>query len=91
MPARREISAREIGAPVRIASSTVRSFRSFSSGGIAATRAMVEDELYSFRRIERDVFAETLTSRPERCRVASVKLTNWSREASFDAAPEEVR
>ena len=48
IPARREISAREIGAPERIASSTVRSFRSFSSGGIAALRAIVVSELYSF-------------------------------------------
>ena len=38
IPARREISAREIGAPERIASSTVRSFRSLRSGGIAALR-----------------------------------------------------
>jgi hypothetical protein len=35
MPARREISAREIGAPLRIASSTVRSLRSFRSGAVA--------------------------------------------------------
>ena len=35
IPARREISAREIGAPARIVSSTVRSFRSFRSGGSA--------------------------------------------------------
>jgi hypothetical protein len=34
-PARREISAREIGAPARIASSTVRSFMCFSSGAVA--------------------------------------------------------
>ena len=45
IPARREISAREIGAPERIASSTVRSFRSFRSGGIAALRAIVEVNL----------------------------------------------
>jgi hypothetical protein len=45
MPARREISAREIGAPARIASSTVRSFRSFSNGGIAATRGMRKQTL----------------------------------------------
>ena len=32
---RREISAREIGASLRIVSSTVRSFRSRSSGGVA--------------------------------------------------------
>ena len=35
MPARRAISAREIGAPSRIASSTVRSFSRLSSGGVA--------------------------------------------------------
>jgi hypothetical protein len=35
IPARREISAREIGAPSRIVSSTVRSFMCLSSGGIA--------------------------------------------------------
>ncbi len=35
MPARREISAREIGAPSRIDCSTVRAFISFRSGGIA--------------------------------------------------------
>ena len=41
MPARREISAREIGAPARIVSSTVRSFRCLSSGGIGrACRAI---------------------------------------------------
>ena len=34
-PTRREISAREIGAPARIASRTVRSLRSFSSGAVA--------------------------------------------------------
>ena len=45
IPARREISAREIGAPERIASSTVRSFRSLRSGGIAALRAIVEVNL----------------------------------------------
>ena len=45
IPARREISAREIGAPERIASSTVRSFRSLRSGGIAALRAIVEANL----------------------------------------------
>ena len=40
MPARREISAREMGAPERIASRTVRSFRCLRSGGRAgaATR-----------------------------------------------------
>ena len=36
IPARREISAREIGAELRIVSRTVRSFRCFRSGGIAA-------------------------------------------------------
>src|SRR3954447_18439775 len=35
MPERREISAREIGAPARIASSTVRSFGARRSGGVA--------------------------------------------------------
>jgi len=35
IPARREISAREIGAAARIVSSTVRSFRCFRSGGVA--------------------------------------------------------
>ena len=35
MPARRAISAREIGAPLRIVSRTVSSFRRFSSGGVA--------------------------------------------------------
>jgi hypothetical protein len=35
IPARREISAREIGAPSRIVCSTVRAFSSFRSGGIA--------------------------------------------------------
>src|SRR3954454_8572542 len=35
MPERREISAREIGAPARIASSTVRSFSARRSGGVA--------------------------------------------------------
>ena len=35
MPARREISAREIGAPARIVSSTVRSFRCLRRGGVA--------------------------------------------------------
>ena len=35
MPARRAISAREIGAPSRIASSTVRSLSRLSSGGVA--------------------------------------------------------
>jgi hypothetical protein len=38
MPTRREISAREIGAPSRIASSTVRSFRFLSNGGSAPLR-----------------------------------------------------
>ena len=41
MPARREISAREIGAPARIASSTVRSFRCLSSGGVARLGVVV--------------------------------------------------
>ena len=35
MPVRRAISAREIGAPPRIASSTARSFSCFRSGGVA--------------------------------------------------------
>jgi hypothetical protein len=35
MPARREISAREIGALARIVSSTVSSFRRLSRGGVA--------------------------------------------------------
>ena len=39
-PSRRAISAREIGAPPRIASSTARSFRCLSSGGVA--RVVIE-------------------------------------------------
>jgi hypothetical protein len=35
MPERREISAREIGAPSRIASNTVRSFSARRRGGVA--------------------------------------------------------
>ena len=38
IPTRREISAREIGAPARMASSTVRSLRSRSSVGVAGAR-----------------------------------------------------
>ena len=41
MPARREISAREMGAPARIASSTVRSFRCLRSGGSAGADTRV--------------------------------------------------
>jgi hypothetical protein len=35
MPARREISAREIGAAARICSSNARSFKCFSKRGVA--------------------------------------------------------
>jgi hypothetical protein len=41
MPERREISAREIGAPSRIASSTVRSFKARSNGGVARRVAAI--------------------------------------------------
>jgi hypothetical protein len=45
IPARRAISAREIGAPVRIDSRTVYSFRRFRSGGVAI-QAIVVKKLY---------------------------------------------
>ena len=43
IPARRAISAREIGAPLRIVSSTVSSFRRFSSGGVAMPAIVVKN------------------------------------------------
>jgi hypothetical protein len=49
MPTRLEISARETGAPSRIASSTVRSFRSFRSGGVA--RRGADDFVISSRTL----------------------------------------
>src|SRR5688572_4122602 len=75
MPARREISAREIGAPERIVSSTVRSFRSFSSGGIAAILAILEENLTRIPSLQQ-LLGRNLTSQPARCRVSAVIFTN---------------
>ena len=77
MPARREISAREIGAPSRIVSSTVRSFRSFSSGGIARRWHRVRHLVKNLTRICRTIRANLTSSWPE-FRVAFGKLTNLS-------------
>ena len=51
MPACREISAREIGAALRIVSSTVRSFRCLRSGGIAARGGVTSATLTKRSRI----------------------------------------
>ena len=49
MPTRREISAREIGALERIASSTVRSFMCLSRGGVARVRSTLVKKINANR------------------------------------------
>jgi hypothetical protein len=66
MPARREISAREIGAPARIVSSTVRSFMSFRSGGSATLAILVSNLTALGRKIELDFGHERVVQSPRK-------------------------
>ncbi len=80
MPARREISAREIGAPSRIASSTARSLRSLEERRLGGGRALGRG--HSEGTLTRSVTDQTksgLTRHTDRNTVALVKVSNEDR------------